>query len=237
MLHVLDDVSIKLPDGAIVAILGPNGSGKTTILKIIAGLLEPDSGAVTRSGSGACHVGYLPATNPVFGWRRVIDDIGLALESDCPTSAHSRHESIREFIKEIGFSLPLNRRSYALSTGQKQMVNICRALIRNYNRPSMIAFDEGWSALDATARGNFQDYISSRLRAADRQIILTSHQVDQAVMLADYVLPVSSTPVCLGPDDLIPVPFQRPRTALLRASSEFRDFVNLIEDRCGFWRS
>ena len=233
--EVIAGANLSIHVGKVIALVGPNGSGKTTLLKLILGLLQPTAGSVRIDFKDTISIGYVPATTPVFGWRRAADDIGIASEiSKNDLNLVQRRAKVLALVNKIGFSLPLLRRSFALSSGQRQMVNVCRALLATESGPALIGIDEGWSALDPTSRQLLQRFIAESVRSQGVTVVFTAHQLDQALAIADFVIPVSQPPIKLGANSLVEVPFQFPRTSHLRNSTEFRAFVQSIEAQCGF---
>lgn len=115
---VLQSVSFEMAGPTVLGILGPNGVGKSVTMRLLAGLDEPDGGSITIDDRApkTCQVGYVPAGNPVFGWRRVVDDISMRLELMGIPRA-KRHAQVAALLRRFSIDLPLDRRTYALTLG------------------------------------------------------------------------------------------------------------------------
>jgi len=228
---VLRDVSLQVPRPMTVAIMGQNGVGKSTFLKVLAGLLEPDCGSVRIGAKQPTDalIGYVPQDNPVMPWLRAIDDIALPLQVAGIRRAE-RHERVRELVSRFRFDIPLETRGHALSGGQRQVVNLCRALATP-RPPDMILLDEPWSSLDVGRRLELANHLHVIRKELDVPICLSTHQVDLAVYVADLVVFFKENPVTVGPEDIISVSLPTPRDVSLMRSQEFLDQVASLEER------
>jgi len=226
---VLSGVSMKIDGPAIVSIVGPNGVGKTTFLRLLAGVLQPDRGTILIDGEPPprCRIGYVPQSNPVFPWRRVEDDIAIPLEI-LGLSREQRRAHVLRLVKEFSFDLPLERRTQGLSGGQRQLVNLCRALV-GPEPPRVLLLDEPFAALDVTARQEFLQHLQRVFTEFKPLVFLATHQLDLAVLSADMVVPFRSRPVSCWDSQVILVSIPRPRTAELRASSSFQGILATVE--------
>ena len=229
---VLSAVSLKIDGPAIVSIVGPNGVGKTTFLRLVAGVLQADRGTILIDGEppSRCQIGYVPQSNPVFPWRRVEDDIAIPLEI-LGLPRNERRAHVLRLVNHFSFDLPLQRRTHGLSGGQRQLVNLCRALV-GPEPPKVLLLDEPFAALDVTARQEFLDHLQRIYSEFKPLVFLTTHQLDLAVLSADMVLPFRKRPVNCSGGQLIPVPIPRPRTIELRASSIFQGILAAVETAC-----
>lgn len=231
--EVLRDVSFYIEGPAVVGLLGPNGAGKSVTLRIIAGLLQPDSGNVVINGEPPqrCRVGFVPATNPVFGWRRAIDDIGIGLEQ-AGLSRAERHRTVIEFMERFSIDLPLQQRTYGFSSGQRQFVNFARVLV-GPKPPDVVILDEPWAALSSNIREELIRSIQLVRERLDVTIFVAAHSVPDAVRLCDFVVPLSAKPVTVTQDDVIKVdiPWPRSDSAAETGNDHWIERVNAVYSR------
>ncbi len=200
--EVLKDITLSVEDGEFVAILGFSGTGKSTLMNLIAGLELPDSGSVTFKGAPITGPG--PERGLVFQsyslmpWLTVRGNVALAVDAVFPKlSRAERAEKVAHYVQMVGLSHAMDRRPAELSGGMRQRVAVARALAMN---PEMLLLDEPLSALDALTRGNLADEIE-RIWEADRKTcILITNDVDEAILLADRIVP-------LNPDGTLAAPF------------------------------
>ena len=151
-IKVLENFSLNLSKGEILSIYGPNGCGKTTILSIIAQLLEYDSGDIMINSKKpkTGEVGYLfqDYSSSLFPWLSCAENISFSLRLD-GTSSKKRLSKALALVKDLGINININKYPYELSGGQQQLIALARALC---NSPSAIVMDEPFSSLDATMR-------------------------------------------------------------------------------------
>lgn len=221
-LPVLEDVTVAVEDACIVSVVGPNGVGKSTFLRLLASLLQPDSGTITLNGKAldGMRIGYVPSTNPVFPWRRVDDDIALPLEI-LGFSRDERRSYAAGLLRQFSCDLSPNRRTYALSSGQRQIVNLCRSLV-GPNPPGLLLLDEPFSSLDPASRNQLIALLEKVEHVFRTLIILTTHDLDSACAVSDYVLPFRSRPVNFTGEDVLTVPLTRPRSPSALLTPEYR---------------
>lgn len=230
-LSVVEDVSFTLPGKGVASVLGPNGVGKTTVMKMLIGAVSPDAGQILVDGAPPTNesVRYVPQNCPVLPWRKVMDDICLRLEI-AGYSKKERYRHAEELMDKIGIELPLKQRSYTLSGGQRQLVNICRALV-GPERPSLICMDEPFSALDPSSRLQFLAHFDVILESFQTQIIFTAHDLELAVLASDTVVTFRSMPVTVDSSDIMEVHLPRPRERKMLTMDEFHRVHSTVTER------
>ncbi len=192
-LHVLEDINLTVNEEEFVALVGPSGCGKSTLLNITAGLLEPDSGTVSFTDMGE---GEQPSLSIVFQetglfpWRNVYDNIAFGLEAGkVPKSQWA--ERISHYIDLVGLKGFEKSFPHQLSGGMRQRVGIARALVIN---PALLLMDEPFSALDAQTRTIMQEELVSLWEKTRLTTLYVTHNIQEAVMLADRVVLLSRRP-------------------------------------------
>ena len=194
---VLDAIDLKIAPGEFVAVVGRSGCGKSTLLRAIAGLEKPDGGQVRIGGGGARpEVRMMFQDARLLPWKRVLDNVALGLP-DGATAAQAALASVG--LCERGGDWPA-----VLSVGQRQRVALARALV---HRPQLLLLDEPLGALDALTRIEMQRLIEALWRERGFTAVLVTHDVQEAVALADRVLLVEDGRVALD----LRVELARPR--------------------------
>jgi len=221
---VLNGFCLDVKRGEILALFGPNGCGKSTLLNLSVGLATPDSGSVTFCDGpmDAISFGYAfqHYEASLFPWLTVLDNIALKLAIDS-VPKRDRRERTREFVGRFGLSLPLNAHPYQLSGGQKQMVALLRTLVY---RPALCVLDEPLSSLDYHNAQDIMARMSANWADCGSTVLLVSHDIEQAVFLADRVIVLGRKPARAVAT--LEVPFERPRTRELLESQAFFDLCN-----------
>ena len=222
--EALRDVSfdiINKPDtGEIVVFLGPSGCGKSTILKAVAGLLPPTRGEVLLDGKPVTGVGrdrgMVFQAYTSFGWLTVRDNVeyGLRLQGIRKTERRERSD---HYLKAVGLDEFADRYPKALSGGMKQRVAIARTLI---NRPRLVLMDEPFGALDPQIRWGMQSLLLDVSRTEDNTTLFVTHDVSEAVYLADAVYVLSNRHARIL--HRVDVPYFPVRDAALKSAAEFR---------------
>jgi nitrate/nitrite transport system ATP-binding protein len=209
---VLEGLNLKVEDGEFVAILGFSGAGKTTLISLMAGLIEPDRGGVLFKGKEIDGPG--PERGVVFQsyslmpWLTVGGNVDLAIDAVHKKLPRSERVALRNrYVEMVGLSHAVDRRPSELSGGMRQRVAVARALAM---QPEVLLLDEPLSALDALTRSKLQDEFADISQAEKRTIVLITNDVDEAIVLADRVIPLMPGPgATLGPS--FAVDFARPR--------------------------
>jgi len=218
-LEVVSSFNLQLEEGKLVTMFGPNGCGKTTILNILAGIVEPDSGEVARNSHNAdsLSVGYVfqNHADTLFPWRTVRDNIAFPLEiRKVPTEEQTNRVNRR--MEQFRLTEHSGKYVYQLSGGLKQLVAIARATVYN---PQLLILDEPFSALDYSLSRmlwlRFREFWTNQ----NVTTVFVSHNVDEAVFLGDRVIVLSSRPAQVVAD--VQVPFGQERPLSLLSSEGF----------------
>lgn len=215
--EVLSGVSLDLQEGEFLAIVGFSGSGKTTLVSLMAGLLDPDQGTIKIGGQPIDGPG--PDRGVVFQnysllpWLTVRENVRLAVDQVfSEKSAAERTDHAEHYIEMVNLTPALEKRPHELSGGMRQRVSVARGLA---TEPRMLLMDEPLSALDALTRGTLQTEIERIWAADQRTVVLVTNSVDEAVLLADRIIPLKPGPrASLGPSFPVDLPRPRDRTAL-----------------------
>lgn len=205
-LEVLGGLSLSLSTGTFVALVGPNGCGKTTLLLCIAGLLRPDSGVIEfrSNGKSGRNVGlvFQNYRESLFPWLTVRDNIGFGLRGQGLSAGEAGSRAGR-LCEELGISLPLTRYPYELSGGQQQLASILRALI---TEPRILLLDEPFGSLDAITREELRPELLKIWRLTGTTCLLVTHDVDDALSLSDRIIVLSRKPSVVAMDVDVPPP-------------------------------
>jgi sulfonate transport system ATP-binding protein len=225
--HALERFSADIRLGEIVAIIGGSGCGKSTLLRAIAGLDRATSGTVTLDDTAisAPHpkIGIIFQEPRLLPWLSVADNIGFGL-SELPSDV--RREKIARALARVGLTDKADAWPRELSGGQAQRVAIARALVP---QPEVLLLDEPFSALDAFTRRDLQDHLLDLWNDARPTLILVTHDVDEAVVLADRVLVMRPRPGRLFEE--IKVNLARPRDRNSQLFDNFKRRVLTALDR------
>jgi NitT/TauT family transport system ATP-binding protein len=212
--------------GEFRVLLGPSGCGKSTLLRLIAGLDHPDSGeilvneqAVQRPGKDR---GMVFQKYTSFPWLSVADNIGYGLKIN-GVPAEKRKETVAQLVQDVGLAGFENAYPETLSGGMQQRVAIARTLAL---RPSVILMDEPFGALDAQTRSEMQQLLLKVWDETASTILFVTHDVEEAIYLADRIFIMSAHPGTIIED--VQVPFDRPRDLSLKQRNEFHELQNYV---------
>jgi sulfonate transport system ATP-binding protein len=205
--HALGGISLEVAAGEIVAVIGGSGCGKSTLLRAISGLDPASDGAVVLDGEPitAPHerIGIIFQEPRLLPWLKVADNVGFGL-GDCPKPERSRR--VAAALARVGLADKAAAWPRELSGGQAQRVAIVRALV---TRPEVLLMDEPFSALDAFTRADLQDHLLDLWADTKPTLILVTHDVDEAIVLADRVMVMRPHPGRIF--EAIEVDLPRPR--------------------------
>ncbi len=230
---VLADINLSVEEGEFIAIVGFSGSGKTTLISAIAGLVAPDGGSIKiRDKDIDCpgpDRGIVFQSYALMPWLSVYGNVALAVDAvHKDKTAAERRAIARQYIDMVGLSHALDRRPAELSGGMRQRVAVARALAI---RPEIILLDEPLSALDALTRAKLQDEFAEISAREKKTIILITNDVDEAILLADRIIPLTPGPrATLGPS--FKVELRRPRDRAAMNSDP--DFIRLRAEITAF---
>lgn len=212
--------------GEFRVLLGPSGCGKSTLLRLIAGLDRPDSGdilvndqPVHRPGKDR---GMVFQKYTSFPWLSVADNIGYGLKIN-GVPAEKRKDTVAQLIQDIGLAGFEKAYPETLSGGMQQRVAIARTLAL---RPSVILMDEPFGALDAQTRSEMQQLLLKVWDETASTILFVTHDVEEAIYLADRIFIMSAHPGTIIED--VQVPFDRPRDLSLKQRNEFHELQNYV---------
>ncbi|AWG21884.1 nitrate ABC transporter ATP-binding protein [Flavobacterium faecale] len=213
--EVLSNINLKIEEGEFVAIVGFTGSGKTTLVNLLAGLIEPDSGEILFKGqpiSGTSHErGIIFQNYSLLPWLSVYDNIAMAVKAVFKDwTAQEVDAQVLSFIEKVNLAHATHKKPRELSGGMRQRVAVARALAM---KPELILMDEPLGALDALTRGNLQEEILSIWSEDKRTALLITNDVDEGVFMADRVIPLRPGPrATLGPE--FDISIDRPRNKI-----------------------
>lgn len=234
----VEDASLQVRRGEFVAVTGPSGCGKTTILKLLSGLLLPSRGPVSVGGAPVRgpqkNVG-MAFQNPILlPWRRTLENVLLPLEIVEPHKRRYRaqrdaYESQgKELLASVGMDGFASRYPWQISGGQQQRVNLCRALI---HQPDLLLLDEPFGALDAFTREELWQVLQDLWLRRGFTVVLVTHDLREAVFLADTVYVMSSRPGRIV--HRTDVQLRRPRTLEDTFTPGFTEIYHEIRRRIG----
>jgi NitT/TauT family transport system ATP-binding protein len=207
----LAGIDLELRAGEVTAVVGPSGSGKSTLLELVAGLQEPDQGSIAVLGATqpaerreAC--AYMPQQDLLLPWRDALGNAALALECQGVARAEARRRAAPLF-ERFGLAQFEHVRPAELSGGMRQRVAFLRTLLPG--RPVLL-LDEPFGALDAITRADLQEWLAEALVQDPRTVLLVTHDVEEAVFLADRIVVLSPRPGQVVADFQVELP--RPRS-------------------------
>lgn len=190
--NVLDGISFEVRAGEVVALVGASGSGKSTLLSLLTGALKADSGQVRFRGAAVQGsnrpFAYMPQRDVLLPWRRIIDNAGIGLEVSGLSRAAARHR-VSQLLGEFGLAGTEHLYPRQLSGGMRQRVSFLRTVVQE--RPVLL-LDEPFGALDAITRDELQRWLLGMWEANGWSILFITHDIHEAVRLADRVLVLPS---------------------------------------------
>lgn len=224
--QVLHQLSLDVQDGEFVALIGPSGSGKTTLFQLIGGLQLPDEGHIYIGGEKVTgergHIAYMPQQAALLPWLTIASNIELSL-SIANIPPKEAKALTMEWLERIGLASYATAYPHMLSGGMQQRVSFLRALL---TPDRLMLLDEPFGALDALTRLEMQQWLLSIWEKNRRSVLLVTHSIDEALLLADRIIVLSHAPATIIEE--IKVPFVRPRTKELWTTTEFNQLKDQI---------
>ena len=217
----LESVDLDIREGEFVTIVGPSGCGKSTLLNLIVGLLRSSGGRIVFNGvaiDGICtQIGYVTQKDNLFPWRTLVENVEIALEIRGMARV-SRRSQAEELIERVGLRGFEDHYPHELSGGMRQRANIIRTLIYD---PELILMDEPFGPLDAQTRIVLQDELLKLWSTTKKTIIFITHDLIEAITLADRVVLMSSRPGRIKAIEQVSI--ARPRDVFkIHQSEQFR---------------
>jgi NitT/TauT family transport system ATP-binding protein len=203
----LNNVDLALHEGEFVVLIGPTGCGKTTLLNIVAGLDAPDGGSVFRATDlkPGINIPCVFQHYTLFPWRTILHNIAFGLEMR-GVPRGERHDTASGLLSRVGLKGFEHAYPHELSGGMRQRAAIAQALA---SQPKLLLMDEPFGAVDDTARQSLQDMIIKLWRESQLTILFVTHNIDEAVVLADRVVVFSGQPGRIIEE--LPIELPRPR--------------------------
>lgn len=229
--EALKDITLSIASGEFVAIIGPSGCGKSTLLSIISGLFAPTEGQVSIDGRAVAgpnrKVGYMLQQDYLFEWRTILENAVLGAEIQGAPMAKAR-ERATQLLSRYGLGQFLHYLPRQLSGGMRQRAALARTLCTD---PDIVLLDEPFSALDSQTRLALADEITEILRREAKTVILVTHDIGEAISMAERVVVLSRRPGQVKSDHLIH--FATPNGARLaplaaRNAPEFNGYFNTL---------
>lgn len=224
----LTDVSFKLSPGEFTAVAGPSGCGKSTLLSLIAGLMKPESGNILLNGEALeenlSGIGYMLQHDHLFEWRTVYRNILLGLEINRGLNPDTKKHA-EELLEQYGLKQFADSRPSELSGGMRQRAALIRTLVLD---PELLLLDEPFSALDYQTRLRVSDDIGQIIRRSGRTALLVTHDLSEAISLADRVIVLTARPASVA--RIVPIHFDLENDTPLarRNAPEFKTYFNQI---------
>ncbi len=220
-LNVLNDISLKIDKGEFISLIGHSGCGKSTVLNIVAGLLQASSGGVLLENREVDEPGPDRAVvfqnHSLLPWLTVYENVRLAVDQvfKKTRSKQQRHDWTVHNLELVHMAHAMNQRPSEISGGMKQRVGIARALAME---PKVLLMDEPFGALDSLTRTHMQDSLMEIQANLNNTVIMITHDVDEAVLLSDRIVMMSNGPAATV-GEILKVDLERPRHRLALAAN------------------
>jgi NitT/TauT family transport system ATP-binding protein len=223
---VLRGIDLRVEQGEFVTVVGASGSGKTTLLRAVHGLLPPSAGEVRAEGVAvkgpSRSRGFVFQADCLLPWRSVLDNVAYPLELRGVSRA-ARRAAAERLLELTGLTAAAHKFPRQISGGMRQRANLARALVAD---PEILLMDEPFAALDAQTREILQAELLSIWGRHQKTVVFVTHQLDEAVYLADRVVVLAANPGRVK--QIVSVDLPRPRTLDVKYTAEFAEHVNVL---------
>lgn len=216
------DISFDVAEGEFLAIVGPSGCGKSTLLSLIAGLLKPEGGSL--SFGWPTTIGYMLQHDHLFEWRTIYQNVILGLELN-KSMTKENIDYVLQLLKDYGLYSFKDQKPSQLSGGMRQRAALIRTLAI---KPSLLLLDEPFSALDFQTRLTVSADIGNIIRQTEKTAILITHDLSEAVTLADRVLVLSKRPATVKAELNIHYDIDRASPLSIRNTAEYQEYFNKL---------
>ena len=220
----LSNISFQVNKGEFLAVVGPSGCGKSTLLSIIAGLLEPEYGEVILPKTEQVTIGYMLQQDHLLEWRTILKNILLGPEIS-GTLTPEKEAFALKLLEDYGLYRFKDKKPSELSGGMKQRAALIRTMVME---PSLLLLDEPFSALDYQTRLNVSADIGDIIRKAGITAVLITHDLSEAISLADRVLVLSKRPATIKKELTIHLTLPDNTPLAARNAPEFHDYFTLL---------
>jgi putative hydroxymethylpyrimidine transport system ATP-binding protein len=231
--HILDGVNLEVAPGTFLALIGPSGAGKSTLLGLLAGLDLPDEGYVEKDGEPLTRPGlvsYMPQSDLLLPWRSVVANVALGLEATGVSRREAR-EKAAWALERFGLEEFARASPAALSGGMRSRVALLRTALLGRD---VLLLDEPFGALDALTRRWLQEWLLGVRDELAATIVLVTHDVDEALLLADRVVVLKGRPARIALD--LAVELKRPRTMEQETTADFAHLKARLLEALGVMR-
>ncbi len=233
--RLFEQLSFDIQQGEFVSILASSGIGKTTLFRMLAGLLTPEAGTISigstehsaAEASRQGKIGYMPQKDCLMPWRTVLDNAALGLEL-AGTPKQEARRRVMELLPELGLEGTESKYPQELSGGMRQRVSFLRSLLGG---GELMLLDEPFSALDAMTRVSMQEWLLQVWEQHRKTILFITHDVDEALLLSDRVLVASESPITALSEVRVTLP--RPRSYEAALELAFIDLKRQLLERLG----
>jgi nitrate/nitrite transport system ATP-binding protein len=229
-LPVLRDINLVIAEREFVCIVGRSGAGKTTLISLIAGLLQPDRGEILLQGKAVQGPG--PERGIVFQnysllpWMTVYENVHLAVDAIAPNLLEkAKRERTEKYIELVNLTNAVGKRPRELSGGMRQRVAVARGLAMD---PKVLLMDEPFSALDELTRGQLQDDLLQLWNLERKTVLFVTHNISEAVYLADRVVVMSPHPGRIK--TILSIDLPRPRSVEMHETPEFMRWIRTARE-------
>ena len=226
--YALSDLSFQVQRGEFIAIVGPSGCGKSTLLSLISGLLRTEDGSIRLNGEETKtlqkSIGYMLQKDHLFEWRTIYRNVILGLEIQGVLDEKSK-DRVEQMLKDYGLACFRNARPSQLSGGMRQRAALIRTLAPD---PELLLLDEPFSALDFQTRLSVCDDVWAILQREKKTAILVTHDLSEAVSMADRVLVLTKRPATICADIRIQFEKEKATPFERRGEPEFKEYFNEI---------